>query len=264
MTMPPSPRPFLPAQSDAIRPVARPLHDVEPEARKSLVMRKFRVASLTRSGTTYETDQIGPATPLFETAFSAFAHGTLIKTAEGQIAVEDLQPGTNILTTEYGAMPLLWIGSMTLLPGGDDGAPAPAPLTRIMADSFGPARPAQDLMAGPAARLLTRRTEIHDIVGAEQILSPVRDMVDGVHVINIAPPRPVTVYHLCLQRHATITAAGLAAETFHPGPGFERALGPNMLSLFLSFFPHIHAPSDFGPLAYPRISVNGAGETEAG
>ncbi|WP_306116808.1 MULTISPECIES: Hint domain-containing protein [unclassified Roseovarius] len=264
MTMPPFPRPFMPSQSDAVRPVARPLHDVDPEARKSLVMRKFRVSSLTRGGDIYETDQIGPATPLFEAAFSAFAHGTLIKTDEGQVAVEDLQPGTNILTTEYGALPLLWIGSMTLMPREDDGTQPPVQLTRIMADSFGPARPAQDLMAGPGARLLTRRTEIHDIVGTEQVLSPARDMVDGVHVINIAPPRPVTVYHLCLQRHATITAAGLSAETFHPGPGFERALGPNMLSLFLSFFPHIHVPSDFGPLAYPRASANGVSELEAG
>lgn len=263
MTMTPFPRPFSPSQSDAIRPVARPLHDVDADARKSLVMRKFRISSLARSGAIYDTDQIGPSTPLFEAAFSAFAHGTLIKTTDGQVAIEDLQPGTEILTTEYGPLPLLWIGSMTLLPGGGEDGEQDVCLTRVMADNFGPARPAQDLMAGPGARLLTRRTEIHDIVGTEQVLSPARDMVDGVHVINIAPPRPVTVYHLCLQRHATITAAGLAAETFHPGPGFERALGPNMLSLFLSFFPHIHTPSDFGPLAYPRASVNGTNEMNA-
>lgn len=264
MTMPPFPRPFMPSQSDAIHPVARPLHDADADARKSLVMRKFQIASLARSGAIFETDQIGPATPLFEAAFSAFAHGTLIKTTDGQVAVEDLQPGTDIVTTEHGALPLLWVGSMTLLPDGNDGSRKEARLTRVMTDSFGPARPAQDLMAGPGARLLTRCTEFHDIVGAEQVLSPACDMVDGVHVINIAPPRPVTVYHLCLSRHATITAAGLAAETFHPGPGFERALGPNMLSLFLSFFPHIHAPSDFGPLAYPRASVHGGSGMDAG
>ncbi len=261
MTISPIPRPFFPESAEPTRPAARPLHGAEADTRKSLVMRKFRTTSLTRSGAIYATDQIGPATPLYEEAFSAFAHGTLIKTSNGQVAIEDLQPGTEIITAERGQMPLLWIGAMTLLPAGNDDACQGGPrLTRVMADSFGPARPAHDLMFGPGARLLTRRTATHDIVGTDQVLSPARDLVDGVNIIEITPRQPVTVYHLCLHRHATITAAGLEAESFHPGPGFERGMGPNMLSLFLSFFPHIHAPSDFGPLAHPRISANGNSE----
>ena len=262
MTMPPVPRPFFPSSVETARPVARPIHDADAEGRKSLVMRKFRISSLTRSGAIYDTDQIGPAIPLFESAFSAFAHGTLIKTADGQIAVEDLQPGVEIITAEGGAMPLLWIGAMTLLPDGGDANRNSPRLTRFMADSLGPARPAHDLMFGPGARLLTRRTETHDIVGTDHVLMPARDLVDGVNIIDIAPPRPVTVYHIGLHRHATITAAGLEAESFHPGPGFERGMGPNMLSLFLSFFPHIHAPSDFGRLAHPRVSISGTSEVE--
>ncbi len=262
MTLPPHSRTSFDPQS--ARSMNRPLGGDVAEPRTTLVMRKFRIASLTRSGAIYETDQVGPAKPMFESAFSAFAHGTLIKTAEGQIAIEDLVPGTEIATAERGLMPLMWIGSMTLVPGDNDTQTDAPRLTRIMADSFGPTRPAQDLMAGPGARLLTRRNEAHDIVGADQILCPSRDLVDGVHVIDIIPPRPVTVYHLCLHRHATIFAAGLQAESFHPGPGFERGLGPNMLQLFLSFFPHVHSPSDFGPLAYPRVSSTGRSEVEAG
>ena len=258
MTMPPVSRPYVPTSATTARAAARPVAEADAPSRKALVMRKFRIASLTRSGAVYTTDQVGPATPLFDGAFSAFAHGTLIKTTEGQIAVEDLQPGARILTAERGPVPLVWIGAMTMLPDPEGGSMCGARLTRFMADSFGPARPAQDLMFGPAARLLTRRTEAHDIVGTDHVLSPARDFVDGVNIIEVTPPRPVTVYHLCLSRHATLTAAGLEAESFHPGPGFERGLGPNMLSLFLSFFPHIHTPSDFGPLAHPRSSVTRA------
>ncbi|WP_299847937.1 Hint domain-containing protein [uncultured Roseovarius sp.] len=259
MTMPSFSNALPQPNSEYKRPPSRSHAAIED--RKSLVMRKFQIASLTRDGAIHSTDQIGPATPEFEAAFSGFAHGTLIKTSEGMIAVEDLLPGMELITAERGPMPLLWIGSMTLVPEHDSPTSKNTRLTRIMSDSFGLARPAGDLMAGPGARILTRTTEFHDIVGAEQILAPARELVDGVQVIHISPPRPVSVYHLCLHRHATINVAGLEAETFHPGPGFECAMGTNMLALFLSFFPHIHVPSDFGPLAHPRRAENGLCET---
>ena len=262
MTIPHTPRALPASRPQSGRLPARPADLSEADSRKSLVMRKFQIASLTPSGAIYGTDQVGPATAAFESAFSAFARGTQIKTTRGPVAVEDLQPGMEIQTSEHGPMPLLWIGTMTLMPDRGEMGAGGTRLTRIMADSLGLARPAVDLMAGPGARLLVRPTELHDIVGAERILIPARDLVDGVNIIDIAPPRPVSTYHLCLHRHATILAAGLEAESFHPGPGFERGMGQNMLSLFLSFFPHIHAPSDFGPLAHPRVSANGQSEVD--
>ncbi len=229
----------------------------QPPARKPLAMRKFRISSLTPEGDIRSTDQIGPVMPVFEAPFSAFARGTLIKTSDGPVAAEDLCPGMELITAEFGPMPLLWHGSMTLVPeisGMDTGG---ATLVRINADSFGLARPAGDLIAGPGLRLLTRLTEPGDIVGADKILTPAADLADGINIIQIAPPTPVNVFHICLARHATIYAADLEVESFHPGPAFERDMGPNMLSLFLSFFPHIKRPSDFGPLAHPRLGFDG-------
>lgn len=254
MTISPLARAFPRESAQNPNPVAQTEPDAD--ARKSLVMRKFRIDSLTRGGAIYSTDQIGPATPMFESAFSAFARGTLIKTVDGPVAIEDLQPGMHLITREHGPMPLLWIGSMTWMPKPDTVGRLDARLTRIMADGADMARGSGDLIAGPGARLLVRPTDMHDIVGADHVLTPARDLVDGVHIIDIAPPRPVTLFHLCLHRHATITAAGIEAETFHPGRGFQSYLGQNMLSLFLSFFPHIHATSDFGPLSHPRVRAN--------
>ena len=58
-----------------------------------------------------------------------------------------------------------------------------------------------------------------------------------------------------------IEEAGMPAETFHPGAGFEQHTGPKLLSLFLSFFPHVKAPVDFGPLAHPRLPLDHADPT---
>ena len=90
-----------------------------PDAvRKARMMRRYRIRSLREDGSVHETENIGPATPVFEKAFSAFARGTLIKTTTGPVAVEDLEPGMMLITAEHGPSQLLWIGSMTLVPRG--------------------------------------------------------------------------------------------------------------------------------------------------
>ncbi|KZY35206.1 hypothetical protein A3731_17740 [Roseovarius sp. HI0049] len=232
-------------------------HGTAPQpARKPLAMRKYRISSLLSDGQIRTSDQIGPAMPIFESAFSAFAHGTLISTTQGQVAVEDLEPGMKLQTVDQGPMQLLWVGAMTLMPRSER-FPEGSSLTRIMADSFGFGRPQADIMAGPGARFLLRPSGHAERYGNERALTPAAQMVDGFNAIRITPPTPVTVYHLCLRRHAIITAGGMEAESFHPGPGFERNMGPNMLSLFLSFFPHIKQARDFGPLAHERLPLSG-------
>lgn len=227
---------------------------VPQPGRKPLAMRKYRISSLMNDGSVRTTDQIGPAMPIFEAAFSAFAHGTLISTTQGQVAVEDLEPGMKVQTAQHGAQQILWIGSMTLMPR-NDAFPQGGSLTRITYDSFGMARPERDLLAGPGARFLLRPAGFGARFDGERALTPASKLVDGLNAIEVVPPRPVTVYHICLRRHAVINANGMEAETFHPGAGFERNMGPNMLSLFLSFFPHIKEARDFGPLAHHRLPL---------
>lgn len=223
--------------------------------RKRHMLRKYRIQSLRNDGSVHDTENLGPAIPAFEAAFSAFARGTLIKTAQGPVAIEDLIPGTKIITAEYGPMPLLWVGSMTLVPNADGITADNRRVTRIMGDALGMERPMMDVVAGPGARLLARPAGMRNSFGGEQVLTPARDLADGMNLIDMAPRHPLTVYHIALRRHATITAGGLDFESFHPGAGFERHLSRNMLSLFLSYFPHIREPRHFGTLSHPRLPL---------
>ncbi|HEY9038822.1 MAG TPA: Hint domain-containing protein [Roseovarius sp.] len=218
-----------------------------PTPQRGASERRQTVATLFQrsDGRIGEARHTVPAVPEFTAAFSAFAHGTLITTAHGPVAVEDLRPGMAILTNERGPEALLWIGSMLLRPG--DMPDGQTRLSRITTDALGPGRPMVDLMAGPDARIVQRGSG-----PSGQVLRPVNDLVDGNSVIALSPPGPVHLYHIALRRHATITAAGLAVETYHPGPGFETAVTLHRLSEFLALFPHIHRPSDFGSLAHPR------------
>jgi hypothetical protein len=227
---------------------------------KMPVMRRYEVLSLTAQGDVDSSRHVAPATPQFEAAFSAFARGTLIATTQGLCAIEDLLPGMQIDTVEFGPRPVMWIGSMTILPDAPVEQPDQTRMTRIMADTFGMGRPMADVMAGPGARLLHRPAALRELKGtgarSGQVFTPAADFEDGMSTIRITPARPVTVYHLCLDRHASIKVSGLEMESFHPGLGMEQRMGPNMLSLFLSLFPHIRSLDDFGPLAYPRATLD--------
>lgn len=226
-------------------------------SRTPRAMRKFQIGYLRPDGTPDWTEQIAPATPLFDSAFSAFSHGTLLHTPSGQVAVQDLEPGMMVSTSDHGPGKVLWIGSMTLVPAAMGVDSAACRLTRIMPDAFGLGRPESNLMAGPGARILTRPPGLRDSFARERVLTPATDLVDGMNVIELVPPRPVTVFHLCLRRHAILRASGIEVESFHPGAGFERSMGPNMLALFLSLFPHVNKPSDFGSISHPRLPLGG-------
>lgn len=218
-----------------------------PSPRTTTPTRVYEMSYLRRDASIATARQVAPATPAFEAAFSAFARGTLITTTTGPVAVEDLEPGMKIVTNERGPSPLMWIGTMATRPCAGDGANGGPGLTRIMPDALGMGRPMSDLMTGPGARILQRSPGM-----AEQCLRPVRDLIDGMHVIALSPPSAVQFYHIALHRHATITAAGVEMETYHPGPGFENVLPYQQFAQFMALFPHILRPSDFGALAHPR------------
>ena len=219
-------------------------------------MRKYEVASLSKDGSAHYSEHIAPASAQFEAAFAAFARGTMIFTPTGPRAVEDIAPGDQVTTATGLSQPVLWIGQMTLVPSAPVENPEQLRLTRIMADTFGLARPMPDLILGHGARLLQSPAALREYAMQTEVLTPARAFVDGVSAIAITPPTPIALYHLCLPHHAIISAAGLDVESYHPGTTLLRDMGHNARALFLSLFPHITRDDGFGPLSHPRAAQN--------
>lgn len=214
-----------------------------------ILHRSYEVVATRLDGSVFIGQDRAPAIPLFENAFSAFAHGTAIQTDKGDIAVEDLQPGDMIIKSNGKAAPLVWIGSSNFVPAESGKR---VPLVRTMADSLGQGRPLGFLTFGPSARILHTPSRLRGGIHNQQMLTLMRDLVDGVNIIEIAPPTPVRLYHICLQKHATINVSGIEVETFHPGLNTLRHLPIHLRDKFLGLFPHIEREEDFGPLAFPR------------
>ncbi|WP_299368974.1 Hint domain-containing protein [uncultured Tateyamaria sp.] len=212
-------------------------------------LRSFEVAAIRADGSRSIATFKAPALPLFESAFSAFARGVVLSSPEGSVAIEDLQPGDWLNTTAGDPAQVLWIGSSNFVPAD---AGRRMPLIRIMADSFGQSRPASFVTVGPGARLLQTPAHLRGTTGGAPLLTPASAFVDGVNVIEVVPPTPVRLFHICLSRHAAIDVGGIAMETFHPGMAATRQVTHAQRDLFLSMFPHIAHVTDFGPLAHPR------------
>lgn len=251
-------RPGNPSAAIAAAPssqwtVRRPTNTIQ-HPQPAVPLRRYEALALLPDGGLAEISRRAPAHPIFESAFSALARGTILATEEGPVAIEDLLPGVRVETRDDGFQLVYWIGTIMLLPNHGVGQ-KPARLFRIPVDSFGPSRPMPDLMLAPHARLLHRSSKLREIVRDDAALTPIAAFEDGQTVIRVAPASPVNVYHLGFRDHHILRANGLEIESYHPGEDLFARLGGDNLRLFHSFFPHMADIRDFGPLRAPRVSV---------
>ncbi|MFA3918999.1 Hint domain-containing protein [Ruegeria hyattellae] len=222
------------------------------QSRSKPQLRRYEVSALIGKNNIAQTRHIAPALPLFEDAFCAFSRGSLVETDMGPLAIEDLLPGDRLIVQDGSAQEVLWKGSTTLIPGRPDLKGRVQSLTRIMADSFGMQRPMSGVIVGPAARLLATPGHLQSLSAGDQILTPIKEFVDGNNVVETSPPTPVEVFHLCLRRHSVIKVDGLQFETYHPGIHAVRVMSQAMRSLYLNLFTHVEKLTDFGPQILPR------------
>lgn len=253
---------MFPHRSSAVAvPAVSPLQtttNMRPAKRPQV--RRYTTTTLLPNGDICETRHLAPALPLFEDAFCAFARGSLVETETGPVAIEDLLPGDRVLTGDGDSQAVVWKGNVTIVPGLKQVQKRDMKLTRITADSFGLSRPMASVVCGPSARLLHTPDQMRAMTGSNKMLSPARSFVDGVNIIETAPPTAVELYHFCLPRHATVRIGGLEFESYHPGPQSARMISHAMRSLYLNLFPHVDSVGGFGPLAYPR---SGEGQNSA-
>lgn len=139
--------------------------------------------------------------------FACFAAGTRIATLLGEIAVEDLTPGTPVMTLDNAYQPLARVLSTTV-PG--TGAAAPVVLPAGLIGN------AADLVLSPMHRVLVTGMQAEMLFGEAEVLVAARFFADA----GLAWRRPggmVTYYHLVFDQHEIIFSEGAATESFLPG-----------------------------------------------
>ena len=138
-----------------------------------------------------------------------FAEGTLIETTTGQVPVEDLPPGSMLVSPNGPPLRLVanicaatqWVSPSALLP------------VVIAKDAFGPECPNQCLMVSQQHGIALGGRLLELIFGLEAALAPALGLVN-FGCVTIGHGQSALRYrHLVCDRHAVVMANGVMAET---------------------------------------------------
>ena len=143
------------------------------------------------------------------TGVVCYAAGTRILTPFGEVALETLAVGDEVITCDRGAKPIRWIRRTrhTWSKAPDKDKPI-----CIKAGALGAGLPLRDLVVSPQHRIL-----IPDIDAPEGVLVPAKAMTGLKGVRQMKGRRQVDYIHLLFDRHEVILAEGIPSESFFPG-----------------------------------------------
>ncbi|WP_428375628.1 Hint domain-containing protein [Lichenicoccus sp.] len=134
---------------------------------------------------------------------SCFLAGTRIETRRGEIAIEALAEGDEVVTLEAGmrgSSRVRWLGHSVIdaAVGGEQAAPI-----RIRAHAFAPDQPRRDLLVTPEHCILV-----------EGGLIPARMLVNGASILREPGLGRYEVHHVECERHVILFADGLTTESY--------------------------------------------------
>lgn len=133
-----------------------------------------------------------------------FASGTLIRTPDGDVAIETLSPGDRVITASGVERSIKWMGHATI-DCRRHAKPSQVKPIRISAGSFAPGLPSQDLWVSPGHSVC--------VPVLDEVLVPADLLVNGSTVQQINC-QEITYWHLELDSHDIILANGLPAESY--------------------------------------------------
>lgn len=176
-----------------------------------------------------------------------FVAGTLIRTPQGEVAVEDLQPGDLVLTHDDGPQPLRWIGRRQVAATGNL-----API-RIRAGTFGAHG---TLKVSPQHRILLRDSLAELLFGEAEVLVAAKDSVND-RSVTVCAGGTVDYVHLLFDRHQVIYSEGLATESFLPGPQTTASFEADIVAEICTLFPELDPQTGAGYPAAARRTLRG-------
>ncbi len=189
---------------------------------------------LSVTGTNLGTPTIGTET-INVTCFYA---GTMIRTPDGEAAVESLQAGDFVLTTDGAARKVNWLGRQTVSTYFAD--PMRVLPIRIKAGALAENVPARDLLVSPDHAMFV-----------DGVLIQASALVNGSSIVReTRVPRVFTYFHIELDDHSLILAENAPAETFIDN--VDR-LGFDNWSEFEALYPEGRAVEE---LPYPRAKAH--------
>lgn len=178
-----------------------------------------------------------------------FVEGTRILTRHGEVAIEYLGAGDEVMTLDAGFQPIRWIGCSVV-----DGAGKFAPVV------FAPGAIGNHstLRVSQQHRILLRERQrdtpdLSLMFGASECLVPARHLVNG-DTIRIERAYETAYYHLLFDDHEIVMSEGAATESFHPSAEGLSDMNHELRDELVGIFPELDVdPASYGALARPCL-----------
>ncbi len=193
----------------------------------------------TKSGTVEFLNPAGVVTGTLafseiETVIACFTPGCRILTDTGDVAVENLVPGQNVLTRDNGFQPICWMARRELTMEDLRSNPSFNPV-RIAKDALGEGLPARDLIVSPQHRMLMIGSRAELMFGEREVLVAATHLVGQPGIVRLAPSTQ-SYLHFMFEGHEVVRSDGAWSESFQPGEqtfgGLHAAQRQELLSLF--------------------------------
>ncbi|AXN01554.1 Hint domain-containing protein [Acetobacter pomorum] len=159
-------------------------------------------------GSTFTVTNVDGKTYLNATTVVCFLAGSMIRTSEGDVAVEDIQIGDQVVTFDWKnnkdiTRPVVWVGKAHAvvragLPDDEAGYPV-----RILKDAIADGVPYKDMLI----------TAEHCLFFDGKFV-PVRMLVNGVSIFYDKSILSYDYYHVETAQHSVITADGMLTESY--------------------------------------------------
>ncbi|RJE80722.1 hemolysin [Paracoccus sp. JM45] len=187
---------------------------------------------------------------IYDLEIICFATGTMIRTENGDVAVEDLRAGDMVWTRDNGFQPLRWAGTSHLNASDLAAKPKLLPI-RIKAGALGLNMPSMDLVVSPQHRVLVRSAIAQRMFGTMEVLVPAKHLTELPGVDVETDVTSISYHHLMFDAHEVVMSNGAASESLYPGPQALRALGAEALAEIEAIFPGILTAEDAPATARP-------------
>ncbi len=190
---------------------------------------------------------------VIEETVACFTPGAMILTPQGEVAVEEIMVGDQVMTLDHGAQTVRWIGARQLQAADLAARPAFNPV-RIAAGALGEGLPEQDLLVSPQHRMLLSSAHAEMLFGEPEVLAAAVNLVNE-RSVRRAYPQAVTYIHLMFDRHEIIRANGAWTESFQPGDLTLSGMGVAQREELLALFPEAEIAAQGFAAARPALKA---------
>ncbi|MCQ0969878.1 Hint domain-containing protein [Paracoccus sp. TK19116] len=183
-------------------------------------------------------DADGTGTITVDDALPCFTAGTMIATADGPRAVDELKAGDMVVTKDRGLQPIRWIGSRKLTTRMLAANPGIRPI-RIAAGALGHGKPERELLVSPQHRILVNSKIAINMFGTSEVLVAAKQLLSLDGVDYATDLQEVEYVHFMFDTHEVVVSNGAESESLYAGPQALKSLDTNALRELVAIFPEL-------------------------